>query len=129
MAQNNSFVYFEDAEVTRTKKLYRVFLEDEESTFFLKEEIVDSIADQTGEDPNLVAILLANIDYVRKSREKMNGGSTPTKIENKLMVECVSMLLKVISIDELIARFKAMKWHEILKVFDSQNPVEEIEEL
>ena len=128
MTNYNGFAYFQDAMVSRKNTMYVVDLEVEEAKFYLGEKMIDEIARKTGEDKNLIAILIAYIDYVRKSRGKRNGkhdgGIQNLPYED--IVDGVTALLRKISIDDLIEKIKGLKWHEIKSVLTGELPIEEI---
>lgn len=128
MTKNNGFVYFDEAVVKRTKDFYKVVLEVEEVTIFKKVSVVNEIVSTTEEDENLIAILLAQIEYVRRSNAKF-GKREPHRIDNKNIIRGVSILLGVISIEELIYKVKSSNWHELVNIFESGDPIKNIEEL
>ena len=64
MTENN-LIHFEDVRVstTRSQMSFKVDLEMEEYTFYIKKGVVDEIVDKTGEDENLIAIIIAYVKY------------------------------------------------------------------
>ena len=124
----NSFVYFEDAVVYRTKEYYKVILESEETTIMLKDRLVEAIAEKTIENENLIAILLAYIDYVRITVRGANQ-NPPKRLEDNVMIEGILLLVENISIEELIIKMKTMKWHEIVGLLESPDPIERIQRI
>lgn len=128
MTNNTGFVYFDEAVVRRTNDFYKILLEEEEVTIFKKVSLVDEIVSKTGEDENLIAILLAQIEYVRSSNAQF-GKRGPRKIEDDKTVQVLSILLEDISIEELIYKVKSSNWYELVNVFESGDPIKNIEEL
>ena len=128
-ASKNSFVYFDDAEVTRTSKRYKVILKQENVTMYFKQEIVDSIKNMTDEDANLVAILLAHIEFVRRNTNKEDIGVFVRKLENEDIVEGLEVLLRYKSLEELIEIVQTLKWHQIVEIMTAESPIEELRNL
>lgn len=128
MTKNNGFVYFDEAVVKRTNDFYKVVLEEEEVTIFKKVSLVDEIVSKTGEDENLIAILLAQIEYARRSNAQF-GKRGPRRIENDNIVRVLPVLFEDISIEQLIYKVKSSNWHKLVDVFKSENPLENMQEL
>lgn len=127
-ANEKGFVYFDDAEVTRTNKLYKVKLIDEERAIYLKQELVDSIASVTDQDENLIAILIAHINFVRIDRKKDIGPLAP-KIEEDVLSVGLKVLLREVAIEELIETMQSLKWHQIVEIITAESPIEKYQDL
>lgn len=130
MATKNNFTYFEDVRVSMSRKKlsFKVDLELEGFSFYVSKAIVDEIATKNKEDENLVAIILAYIEYARKSRNADNNCKAK-KLEDELLISGVSRLLQEYPIERVIEIMGLLKWHEICKILASNNPVEEVEEV
>ena len=130
MTTTDNFVCFEEVTISKTRKetLYKVNLELEGYIFYIDKEIVDNIISQTHEDENLIAILLAYIEYSRKSRNTHNRGRAKC-LDKKLLVDGISKLLVSYSSERLIKLVRNLKWHEIDYVFNSDNPIEKMDEV
>ena len=129
MATNETgFIYYEDAEVSRTNKLYKVKLIEEERGIFLGKELVESLASDTDQDENLIAILIAYIKFVRIDREKDIKDFTPN-IKDDVLSEGLKALLQEIGIEELIGKMQTLKWHQIVDIINDEQPVEKYRDL
>lgn len=128
MTARKSYVYFDDAEVTRTSKLYKVILEQEETTIYLKETLVETIATSTNQDENLIAILLAHMECVRRSRNT-NINKDARKLDDKIVAEGLKILLRDILIEDLIQKMQSIKWHQIVEILTAESPIEELRNL
>lgn len=129
MTNKNNFFYYEEAEVFQVKGgMYRINLEDEECTFYIKPGLPKKISIATDVDEELIVILLAYIDYVRKHRKVHDAKRQANRIEDQRLFEGIKELLGKYSIEALIELLKSLKWHEILDIFNSSNPLQEIEE-
>ena len=124
----SSLVYFEDVSIRRSSNSYIVNLELDGDDFYIRNPIIEDIAMKGNTDKNLIAILLAYIEYARRSR---NSDENPKarKIENEIVSSVICELLKKYSAEELIDMVKELKWHEICEIFYSQNPILKIEEI
>ena len=125
----NDIFYFDDAVVSRTSKLYKIVLDEHEKiTICVHADKVNPIAETTNLDDNLIAILLATIELVRRSRTKIDR-SLPCKLDDKVVTEGLKSLLNAVPIEEVIIKFKSLKWHEIKAILSSKSPARTLEEL
>ena len=130
MTTNNNFVCFEDVMVSKTRtssNSFKVNLEMEGYIFYIEKAIVDEIT-KDYEDENLVAIILAYIKYVRVCRNA-NNQRKAKRLSEKVLISGVSDLLGKYPSDELIKIIRNLKWHEICRVLESDDPTKEIEEI
>lgn len=127
----NNFIYFEGAAVSKTRSgnWYRVDLEYEDVTIYVSEDDVATIISMySDEDPNLISILFAKIKYAHKCR---NQGNEPRarKMDNVILLKGICELLYSKPVEDLIEIFTELKWHEITRIFESDNPAEEMEKI
>lgn len=125
MVDNNKFNYFDEAIVERRRVHYKVYLVEEETIIYRKVSTVDSIVERTSQEKHLIAILLAYIEYARRTNS-MIGGRWPAQLDDKVIVEVTEILLESFLIEELIYKVKSSNWYELLNVFKSNNPIEEM---
>lgn len=123
MTKSNGFVYFDDAVVRRTSDFYKVVLEEEEVTIFKKVSLVEDIVAKTRYDENLIAILLAQIEFIRRDNAKLSK-KIPRRINNENIIRGVSILLESVSIEELISKVKSSNWHELVNAFEAEDPID-----
>lgn len=129
MTTESNFFYFEEVEVSQTKGgLYRVKLEEEECVFYIKPELTQRIASKADVNEELVAILLAYIEYARRSRNADHEKKVK-RIEDKDLFEVISALLFSFSIENLIEFIHPLKWHEISDIINADSPVEEMKKI
>ena len=105
------------------------WLGQEETTIYIKETLVDCIAATTNQDENLIAILLAHIEFVRKNRDKKNIDLVTRKLDNKIVAEGLEILLREFLIEDLIQTMQSIKWHQIVEILEAESPIEEIRKL
>lgn len=127
MTTENNSIYFEDVKIVRKKDSHVVTFEMEECSFYIKAAEAEKIAIKNNEDENLIAIILAYMEYARKNR---NSDENPKakKLEEEVVSWGITELLKKYSAETIIDGFKELKWHELCDILESQNPVEKIEE-
>ena len=123
---NTNLTYFDDATISKTRSSFKVYFEDTDSTVIVPFSEVQSICKKTADDEEMVATLLAYIEIARKS------ATTPTlKIrrisEENRIKNSIKLLIKY-PVEQLIAVVQGLKWHQIKTIFESDNPIEEIEE-
>ena len=130
MTTENSLIGYDGAYVSASQRniSYKVELEDGEYIFYIKKDTVQEIAIQSNEDEPLIAIILAYLEYARKSRNTGNSSRT-RRIEEEQVISSISALLKVYAAEMLITIFRALKWHEMYQVICSENPNQELEEI
>ena len=112
MTEYCSSGYFGDTKAYRLDNYYRVVLVDEERRIILRKDLVDNISEKTGDDENLIAILLAYIDCARINSTKSH--KKPKPLDDKIIIEGILILLNYILIEKLISIIKLMKWNEIV---------------
>lgn len=130
MANENNFVYFEGAKVTKTRSkiYYRIDLEDEDWSFFIKKEIVKGIiSSSVEEESNLVAIMLAYVEYSRQCRNECRESKKAKKLEDDILINGFSALLYSYPVERLVVIFKSLKWHEITEILNSEDPISKME--
>ena len=128
MTRDKGFAYFQEVMVYKKNKMYVVTLEEEEATFYLEPNMINQIAKKANEEENLVAILVAYINYVRRSRAKCDGkrDGRPQNLDSQVIVDGLITILKKVSIDDLIVTFRSLKWHEIKSILTFDLPIEEV---
>ena len=127
MTEKDISIYFENVKVWREKTYYVIALELEGETFYIDEEQVEDIANKTKQDEDLTAIVLAYIEYARKSRNSDKDDKVKS-LEDDVLFFGLSKLLDKYSGEELIEIIRELKWHEICQVLNSEKPISEIEE-
>ena len=128
MTKGNNFIFIEDVQIVRKGIYYVVTLEMDDYTFYIKSSNVEEIATKNQEDMNFVALLLAYIEYARRSR---NSGNDPSarKLDHEIVSSAISEILKKYSLETIIDVFKELKWHEIVYILKSDSPVAEMDEI
>ena len=125
---NNNLIFFEGAEIaeTRSGKYYRVVLEDEECTVYVNTMIAEEISSEVNEEKSLIAVLLAYIEYIRKSnstKERKNS-----RMDKDRIISSTISLITAYPTEILIGYIKNLKWHEVKAIFKSANPVKELKQ-
>ena len=65
MTTNNKIIYFDWAQVEKTSEgNFKVFLEEEETAIIVSLIDVNRIQNRVAEEPELIAIVLAYIEYI-----------------------------------------------------------------
>jgi len=124
---NNKFFYFDGATVERTNaKNFKVIFEDEEATIFVNSTDVNRVLKKVNEEEEVIAILLAYIEYIYQST-KQTSSERIKRLETEFITENVIVILSRYVAEDLIMIIKQMKWHEIVFVFESKDPIQEIE--
>ncbi len=124
--ENKLICFYEDIGVKRNKKTYVVTLELEEYTFYINSSEVENISEKNGADENLIAIILAYIEYARKCRNA-DGNKRAPKIDERIIASAITELLVKYSEEEVIYFFKDLKWHELFEILNSNTPIRTIE--
>ena len=129
MTTENNSIYFEDIKVSKCREnsSFKVELDTEGYTFFIKNRLTEKISIESREDENLIAIILAYIEYARKSRNSDKDDKVKS-LEDDVLFFGLSKLLDKYSGEELIEIIRELKWHEICQVLNSEKPISEIEE-
>lgn len=129
MTTENNSIYFEDIKVSKCREnsSFKVELDTEGYTFFIKNRLTEKISMESREDENLIAIILAYIEYARKSRNSDKDDKVKS-LEDDVLFFGLSKLLDKYSGEELIEIMRELKWHEICQVLNSEKPIAEIEE-
>ena len=117
-----------DVEVVETKNgFYKVIFEEENCAIYLDSERVQDVVLKASEEPEFVAVLIAYIEFIH--RNTIDTNHRVRKISEKEIAETIVGLTKVLAIEEVIYKFKELKWHEIQKVVDSSNPIATLEKM
>ena len=129
MTTENNSIYFEDIKVSKCREnsSFKVELDTEGYTFFIKNRLTEKISIESRDDENLIAIILAYIEYARKSRNSDKDDKVKS-LEDDVLFFGLSKLLDKYSGEELIEIIRELKWHEICQVLNSEKPISEIEE-
>ena len=127
MTNSSKFIYFTGVQVSKTKgDNYEVFFEYEELTIYVSSSDVTRISMEVGEREEVIAIVLAYIEYIYQSTnvpferiERMKQG-----VINENLI-CI--LSKMVA-EEFIQEIKEIKWHQLVEIFESENPIQKINE-
>ena len=129
MTSKNNRVFFEGMEVdqNRNRPYYKIDIEDAECSVYISKKIVQEIYDDSKEDKVLIAILLACIEYIRKSTS--TDKHIIGRLEEDVMAKAIKKLLVNYQIETLILYLKQLKWYEIKPILVAPNPKEELEKI
>lgn len=91
--------------------------------FKVKEQTVNQITSYTGANEEDIVILLATI-----ANSRISYGSRHYKelIEERTLVNSITRLLSIYDAEDLILMFGELKYYEIKKVLESENPIVEL---
>ena len=123
---NTNLTYFDDATISKTRSSFKVYFEDTDSTVIVPFSEVQSICKKTADDEEMVATLLAYIELARKRAITQTIRIRKISEENRIK-NSIELLIKY-PVEQLIAVVQGLKWHQIKTIFESDNPIEEIEE-
>jgi len=128
MTNSNKFIYFSGVQVEKTRgENFKVTLEEEEITICVCSNDVERIKKRIDESEELIAIVLAYIEYVFQYTKALY--QRIDRLEQGIINDNVIVLLTQMCAEEMIGIIKTLKWHEILQVFESENQVQKIREL
>lgn len=122
---NTNYTYYGEATVSRMRLSFKVVLDEHERTIIIPVSIVEEISNTTKEDVDMIAILLAYIEVIRK--EVVTDTEKFRKIAEKRLIVNVSKLLNEYAIEELIEIIQGLKWHQIVDVLESNNPKKQLD--
>ena len=127
MSNGNKFIYFTGAQVEKTKsENFKVTLEEEEYIIYVSSKDVYRIKQKVDETEELIAIVLAYIEYVFQYTKVFGQKKNA---EQEVIVDNLIFILSRMPAEEFIERIKNIKWHEILEIFESGDPVQKIREM
>ena len=123
-----NFFYFENIRVsdTRSGLCYKVELDEEDETILVKKDLVEELIPYEREE--LIAILLACIEYSRRCRNQTRESKAPMPDEKQL-VSCVIELLAFYPIESLIENVRDLKWSEISDILNANNPIQAMQQI
>lgn len=116
--------------LTKSERNYRVESLYEDFRVYVPIEDVSKIELETREDPYLISIVLGLIEAIRLGNlgEKRKS-SRRGKIDREIKINVVTKILGYFSVEEIIDLFFDLKLHEILEIFNSDDPIMEIKEM
>ena len=116
--------------LTKSERNYRVESLYEYFRVYFPIEYVSKIELETREDPYLISIVLGLIETIRLGNlgEKRKS-SRRGKIDREIKINVVTKILGYFSVEEIIDLFFDLKLHEILEIFNSDDPIMEIKEM
>ena len=127
MTTNNKFIYFTGASVEKTRgQNFKVTLVDEETIIYVSSRDIDRVQKHVDEREELIAIILAYIEYIYQSTKV--EFQRLERLEREIIDDNVSVILSQLSAEEMIEIIKTVKWHEIIDIFDSKDPAQRIRE-
>ena len=109
---------------SRTEKHYIICNVITEETIEVDARVAEEIYRYTGESQDNVAVLLAQIETIRKSTYRKEIENT--KVKKDILISAIKQLLKVYPAETLVDYFEDMKYFEIKEILNSDYPVEEI---
>lgn len=123
-----NFFYFENIRVSETRSglYYKVELEEEDATILVKKDLVEEITPYEQEE--LIAILLACMEYSRRCRNHTREAKAPKPNENQL-VKCIIELLTFYPMENLIEIIRDLKWSEISDILNANNPIKAMQKI
>ena len=126
MAKEKCFIYDENITVHKNSNgRFVVNFCDEFEVRVMPQDVMEVMNDEI---PEIVATLIATV------REKYQETKTKTehiaKLTNSQINETLKQLLDEGCVaEELLQSFMQMKWHDIVKIFNSNNPKVELEQI
>ena len=125
MTNNNKFIYFTGAIVEKTKfQNFKITLEEEEAIVYVSATDVNKIQNRVEETEELIALVLAYIEYVFQNTKAMY--QRMDRLEQEIIDDNVIVIMSQVSAEEMIDIIKTLKWHEVLQIFEAKNPAQEI---
>ena len=130
MATNNNLICYEEATVSEARKgkSYIVDLDMDGYSFYIDKEMVKDISIKSSEDEAFIAIILAYIEYARKCRNADNNKKVKA-LDKEILNVGILILLQKYAAERVIDIIKELKWHEISRVLESKDPLQELEEI
>ena len=117
-----------DVEVVETKNgSYKVIFEEENCAIYLDSERVQEVVQKSSEEPEFVAVLIAYIEFIY--RNTINKNHRVRKISENEIAETIVSLTNALAIEEVIYKFKELKWHEIQMIVGSSDPASTLNEM
>ena len=113
---------YEDFYVEVNDKRTKVIIDN--ISIYIKNTFVEAIANRVSADKPLIAIILALIEYARYSTSRRNY----REIEDDSVIESLSIILQKYQEEDVIWRFKELKYSDIFRICESENPIEIFEE-
>ena len=128
MTTNNKIIYFDWAQVEKTSEgNFKVFLEEEETAIIVSLIDVNRIQNRVAEEPELIAIVLAYIEYIFQFTKVPN--LKIQQVEQDVIDDNVIVILTQMSAEEMVDTVRNLKWHEIIQVFEAPNKAQKIRDL
>lgn len=109
---------------SRTENHYIICNVLTEETIEVDARVAEEIYSYTGESQDNVAVLLAQIETIRKSTYRKEIENT--KVKKDILISAIKQLLKVYPAETLVDYFEDMKYFEIKEILNSDYPVQEI---
>jgi len=128
MNNNSSFIYFSEIQVRTTPRgNYKVILTYEDYTLYISSADVERIKTKTDESEEIIAIILAYIEYIYQSTNV--GSERIHRLEQDVIDDNLILILKDMVGEEVIDFVKTLKWYDILAIFNAENPIQKIRDL
>lgn len=115
--------------LTKSERNYRVESLYEDFRVYVPIEDVSKIELETREDPYLISIVLGLIEAIRLGNLGEKRKSRRGKIDRELKINVITKIVGYFSAEEIIDLFSDLKLHEILEIFNSDNPIMEMKEM
>ena len=115
--------------LTKSERNYRVESLYEDFRVYVPIEDVSKIELETREDPYLISIVLGLIEAIRLGNLGEKRKSRRGKIDRELKINVITKIVGYFSAKEIIDLFSDLKLHEILEIFNSNDPIMEIKEM
>lgn len=115
--------------LTKSERNYRVESLYEDFRVYVPIEDVSKIELETREDPYLISIVLGLIEAIRLGNLGEKRKSRRGKIDRELKINVITKIVGYFSAEEIIDLFSDLKLHEILEIFNSNDPIMEIKEM
>ena len=112
----------------RKEEGYFVYFDIDESAVCINRDEVNMVVEKIHDDDMFVAIILACIEYARRSINSTNEPEVK-KINEDLIAKVIQKIYVKYSLEIIIDIIKDLKWHEICQIIKSKDPIEVIEEI
>ena len=115
---------FNDAEGRIT--LHKIKIED--YCTYIDEYLIEQIFLSTREDKNIIARILAYIEYARKSIN-VQGYERVCGFNSEAIISTFSELINHYTIEMILEVVQGLKWYEINSIIYSRRPIRALEEI
>ena len=105
-----------------------VEIEGEKKTFYVEMEVVEYVLNnlQHSISDAEAALVLGYLEYAKKENKKNTNAYSNASIAEQALIDVTAELIKEFSVEGLIQHFREKKWHEIVSIYNSADPILEL---